>query len=570
MTKTPQSASPIFFSIDSQQGVEDSFRKDVLDGLSQSPKSISSKYFYDDLGSQLFDQICQQPEYFITGTELALLPKASELLRQHCGDDLAIAEWGVGLSHKIRILLDRTHPSHYVAVEIHQPSLEDTLHSLDKDYKSTQMVGIIGDFTSKWKLPEGLFSPGSEVVGFIPGSTLGNFSPAATRQLLQAMAENLSSVSQNASPWLLVGIDICEDAEVLQAAYNDAAGVTAQFNQNLCTRLKRDLGATINPQQFKHLATYDPVPGIDGGRQVTMFLESCCRQEVILDDRQFVFEQGERLMTEASRKFTVPAFERLAVDNGWKPIDHICDAQKRFCNFSAAGQLVGPVERAMALVVFDLDGTLLDGDSDYQFAQYLSELGLVEDVQVFSQKAHQFDADYRAGSLDMDAYVKFLLQPLASLNRAEIDQLMRDYCQTQVVSMIRRDAGQLLQSHRQAGDHIVLSTATNCLITQPIADYLQVDALLATEVEWRDHRLTGRIAGLSNFQQNKVVRLQAYALAKGLDLQSSLGYSDSINDLHLLECVGQAVAVCPDARLAEVAQQKGWQVLDLGGRGLGQ
>lgn len=218
----------------------------------------------------------------------------------------------------------------------------------------------------------------------------------------------------------------------------------------------------------------------------------------------------------------------------------------------------------MALAIFDLDNTLLGGDSDHAFGDFLISEGLVDPV---SHKARNdaFYEQYKRGALDMAAYTEFAISAVAGLPRAQRDALHAKFMASFVEPMMLPAALALLAQHRAAGDYCLIMTATNRYVTEPIAQRLKVDALIATELELLDDRFTGKVAGIPNFQAGKVRNLELWLEenAGQLSLDNSVFYSDSFNDLPLLEIATRAVAVDPDETLRKIAQERGWEIISL-------
>ena len=216
----------------------------------------------------------------------------------------------------------------------------------------------------------------------------------------------------------------------------------------------------------------------------------------------------------------------------------------------------------MSLAIFDLDNTLLGGDSDYLWGQFLVERGLVDGV-FYERENQRFYDQYRAGTLDIYEFLTFMLRPLASNPLAELLNWRAQFLEAKIRPILLPRAMELVQQHRTAGNTLLIITATNRFITEPIAEMLGVPNLLATEPEFLDGRYTGRPAGIPCFQQGKVKRLNAWLAATGHDLAGSWFYSDSHNDLPLLSRVTYPVAVDPDEALAEYAQTRGWPMISL-------
>ncbi len=216
----------------------------------------------------------------------------------------------------------------------------------------------------------------------------------------------------------------------------------------------------------------------------------------------------------------------------------------------------------MSLAIFDLDNTLLGGDSDYLWGQFLIEQGKV-DGAIYERENQRFYDEYRAGTLDIQEFLVFMLRPLAAHPLAELLTWRAQFIEEKIRPILLPKALALLEQHRTAGDTLLIITATNCFITAPIAELLGVPHLLATEVEFIAGRYTGRPRGIPCFQHGKVERLDAWLAATGHDLADSWFYSDSHNDLPLLNRVTYPVAVDPDVALAQHAQERGWPLISL-------
>lgn len=218
----------------------------------------------------------------------------------------------------------------------------------------------------------------------------------------------------------------------------------------------------------------------------------------------------------------------------------------------------------MSLAIFDLDNTLLGGDSDYLWGQFLVESGAV-DAEFYERENQRFYAAYHAGTLDIQEYLAFVLQPLAAHEPALLHAWRERFVAERVRPLILPKAQALLQHHRQAGDTLLIITATTRFVTQPIAELLGVPHLLATEVEMHHGRYTGKSYDIPCFQEGKVRRLEAWLDQTGHTLEESWFYSDSLNDLPLLSRVTYPVAVDPDVTLARFARERGWPVISLRG-----
>ena len=216
----------------------------------------------------------------------------------------------------------------------------------------------------------------------------------------------------------------------------------------------------------------------------------------------------------------------------------------------------------MSLALFDLDNTLLNGDSDYLWGLFLSEHGIVDGEWYMARNQEYYD-QYKAGTLDIHEFLRFQLKPLADHAPEQLHEWRAQYLQEQIQPILQDRARALLDEHRARGHELVIITATNRFITGPIAELLGVEHLLATEPEMRDGRYTGGVAGTPCFQEGKVIRLRAWLAERGRDLDESWFYSDSHNDLPLLQQVSHPVAVDPDDALRAHAHRQGWPVISL-------
>ncbi|MBL8555920.1 MAG: ergothioneine biosynthesis protein EgtB [Phenylobacterium sp.] len=279
---------------------------DVVEGLGKPQKAIPPKHFYDTEGSRLFEAITELPEYYPTRTEIALLERAAPAMARHIPDGAALVEFGSGASTKTRILLDAApRLSTYVPIDISASALEAAARAIRADYPDLTVAPLRDDFTNALRLPAE--TRGRPIVGFFPGSTIGNFDRDGARAFLESARRLLGEGAA-----FLVGIDLVKPVDVLTAAYDDAQGVTAAFNLNLLTRINRELGADFDLSAFRHRAVWNPLES-----RIEMHLESLKDQSVHVAGRRFHFRVGETLHTENSHKFTPEAFARLAADAGW-------------------------------------------------------------------------------------------------------------------------------------------------------------------------------------------------------------------------------------------------------------
>ena len=287
--------------------MSDPFLQDVLAGLSRSPKSIPSKYFYDAEGSRLFEAITRLPEYYPTRTETALLTQIAPEVAGRIPPGGALVEFGSGASVKTRLLLDAApHLARYVPIDISPAALEQAAETIRLAYPRLSVEPIIADFTAALALPSPVLS--SPRLGFFPGSTIGNFGPADATAFLARAKQALG-----AGAGLLVGIDLVKASETLVAAYDDPSGVTAAFNKNLLARTNRELGGDFDLATFDHRAVWNAIES-----RIEMHLVSRSDQVVRIADRSFDFKSGETIHTENSYKFTVEGFSTLATNAGWR------------------------------------------------------------------------------------------------------------------------------------------------------------------------------------------------------------------------------------------------------------
>ena len=283
--------------------------EEVLAGLRNTPKRLSPAYLYDRRGSQLFEAICELPEYYLTRTETGILAQYAPEMAACFGEQALLLEPGSGSSRKTRLLLDALPDlAAYVPVDISRSHLLEAARAVQAAYPRLEVLPVCADFTQGFTLPPARRPP-SRVVVFFPGSTLGNFdAPEATRLLeLMRRAAGLGG-------GLLLGIDLAKDPAILERAYNDAAGVTAAFNMNLLVRLNRELAADFDTGCFRHEAVWVPAAS-----RIEMHLVSACEQTVHLAGERVEFAAGERLVTEHCHKYTAESFASQARAAGWIP-----------------------------------------------------------------------------------------------------------------------------------------------------------------------------------------------------------------------------------------------------------
>jgi dimethylhistidine N-methyltransferase len=296
-----------------------SFLDAVIDGLSQDRKTIPPKFFYDERGSQLFDAICKQPEYYLPKVERELLRNCIDEIAQLCGSGRVIIEPGAGRLIKIRLLLDKLQPSAFVPMDISGQFLKSSMQELALDYPLLSIHAACVDFTHSMPVPESV--PDVPRLVFFPGSSLGNFHHGEAVAFLRMVHETLDT-----NGMLLIGVDTKKPTPILHAAYNDEAGVTAQFNLNLLRRINNELDADIDTENFDHHAYYNSELG-----RIEMHLVSRQQQQIRIDDHKFAFSRGESVHTECSYKYTPDEFLSLAAEAGLSEVKHWLAKDRLFC-----------------------------------------------------------------------------------------------------------------------------------------------------------------------------------------------------------------------------------------------
>jgi L-histidine Nalpha-methyltransferase len=299
---------------------EESFRDGVLAGLARTPKELPCKLFYDARGSELFEQICETPEYYLTRTEIAILETHADEIADHIGPHCRLIELGSGASRKVRILLgalDR--PAAYVPLDISRERLREAADALAADFPELKVVAVCADYTRPFALPP-LPGPEGKRVGFFPGSTIGNFEPEAVVRFLANYADLLGPSGE-----MLIGVDLKKDPAILNRAYNDAAGLNAAFNLNLLVRINRELGGDVDLDRFAHHALYNEERG-----RVELYIKSLADQVVGAAGRRFRFAGGELIHTENSYKYAIPEFRALAGRAGFRAVETWTDPDQLF------------------------------------------------------------------------------------------------------------------------------------------------------------------------------------------------------------------------------------------------
>jgi dimethylhistidine N-methyltransferase len=284
----------------------DEFAQAVFEGLSGTVKSLPCRFFYDAQGSVLFEQITELPEYYPTRAEISILEAQAASIAAHTPPGSVLIEFGSGSSRKTEIVLAALQNlAAYVPIDVSGDALAEAKERLREKFPDLRVLPVIGDFRAALTLPGDLAK--RPRLGFFPGSTIGNFKPDEARELLAAMAQSLKNGGR-----LLIGIDLRKDVKRLEAAYDDAAGVTAAFNLNILARANRDLGADFDLEAFAHEAKFN-----DEASRVEIHLVSKKAQTVEVLGRRFTFQEGEKIHTEYSYKYTVESFQALAWEAGW-------------------------------------------------------------------------------------------------------------------------------------------------------------------------------------------------------------------------------------------------------------
>jgi dimethylhistidine N-methyltransferase len=291
----------------------------VLAGLRNDPKRTPTKLLYDAHGSELFEEICRLPEYYLTRVEMALLREHAGAIAAALGSGVTLIEPGAGAAHKVRLLLEQPRLAWaYFPVDVAGGQLRHAAATLRRDFPGVHIRPIVADFTRRIdRLP--IAGNGRRVV-FFPGSTLGNFTPGEARDLL-AQFRTLAGPEGS----VLVSMDHCKTTDVLLPAYDDAAGVTARFNLNVLHHLNRAFGANFRPERFRHVAAWS-----EDHHRVEMHLVSRRAQQVCIGPHRFDFAEGEILVTEYSWKPMVEEFEWLAAAAGLTPVARWFDARHKY------------------------------------------------------------------------------------------------------------------------------------------------------------------------------------------------------------------------------------------------
>ncbi|MBD8907334.1 L-histidine N(alpha)-methyltransferase [Methylorubrum zatmanii] len=301
-----------------EEGARAEFLADALAGLSGHPKTLPGKYLWDETGSDLFDRICAHPDYYPTKREMALLPGVASEVAPLVGSGVSVVEFGSGASRKIRTLLDALDaPAAYVALDISKAYLESAIERLAAHYPGVTMTPVTADYSKPVRLPPGVASP--PILGFFPGTSIGNFTPDQAGGFLGRARETLGPSH------FLVGADPTRDAARLRRAYGESGGLMAALHLNLFERLNRELGADFDRDNFRHEARLAEDPF-----RVEAHLVAIRPASYRLGDRTITVAAGESIRTDTSHKYPPDVFRTLAAAQGWEPVRQWIDEDSGF------------------------------------------------------------------------------------------------------------------------------------------------------------------------------------------------------------------------------------------------
>jgi L-histidine N-alpha-methyltransferase len=301
-----------------EDGVATAFRADVLAGLAQAQKAVPARWLYDDAGSELFEAITQLPEYYPTRAETEILTERSTEFRNLIGSGRAVVEFGSGSSVKTPLLLEAIEPAAYVPLDISGDFLRAAAADLGEKFPGLPVHPVEADFMREVALPEAVED--LPKLGFFPGSTIGNMVARTAVDLLRSMRATLGQGSL-----LLIGMDLVKDVAVLEAAYDDDQGITAEFNLNLARRINRELAGTIPVDKLRHVARWN-----DTYARIEMHLEALEDIAFEVSGRRFALAKGETIHTENSHKFELRSQNTLLLAGGWTPVRRWTDSGGQF------------------------------------------------------------------------------------------------------------------------------------------------------------------------------------------------------------------------------------------------
>jgi len=299
------------------------FLEQAIAGLSSSPRTLPSKFFYDERGSDLFQEICELPEYYVTRTETEILRQYGTEIAESIGENAELVGFGTGAGVKTRMVLDHLqNVIAYVPVDISKQRLTESAEALSREMPALEILPVCADYLQPFELPTPTRKP-AHIAVYFPGSTIGNMLPHIAQHFLERVCRLCGH-----SGGLIIGVDLQKSRKVLEAAYNDSVGVTAAFNLNMLERANRELGADFDLSQWRHRAIYN-----EQAHRIEMHLVSECAQSVHLGERAFDFDAGEKIITEFSYKHTVEGFSALAASAGFQLAHVWTDPEKLFAVF---------------------------------------------------------------------------------------------------------------------------------------------------------------------------------------------------------------------------------------------
>jgi dimethylhistidine N-methyltransferase len=301
-----------------EAAIRGDFAEAVRRGLSQPQKVVPARYLYDRRGSELFEAITRLPEYYPTRTETALIKANGGEIARIAGSGKVVVEFGSGSSTKTPPFVEAVNAAAYVPIDISTDFLFDAARNLAEALPGLDILPLAGDFTKPLRLPDAV--AGKPMLGFFPGSTIGNLTAAAATDLLRAFRATLG-----ADPWLVIGIDLKKNPRMLEAAYDDDAGVTAEFNLNLLARINRELGGDIDLGAFEHRAIWNNAAG-----RIEMHLLATRPVEFSVGGRRYAMKEGETIHTENSHKYSIEESRLLARVAGWRPVRYWTDEEELF------------------------------------------------------------------------------------------------------------------------------------------------------------------------------------------------------------------------------------------------
>lgn len=302
--------------------IESSFfeDKEIVDNLESSPqKKINSKHLYDENGSKLFEMITNLDDYYPTRSELEILDQKN-VFKKNLPEKASVIEFGSGSNKKVRKLLEAlSNPKEYIPIDISYEFLKTNAKELAKKFPKIKVKAVCADFNKLGSL-QNIIEHKSKNLGFFPGSTIGNFCPDDAKKLLKKFAKILGK-----NNYLVIGIDIRKDKKIMEKAYNDSKGITAEFNKNILNGINKKIGSKFNIKNFEHKAYFN-----EKKKRIEMHLISRQNQNIPLKDSDLKILKGESIHTENSHKYSALEFEKLALSSGYKKIDFLTDQKKYF------------------------------------------------------------------------------------------------------------------------------------------------------------------------------------------------------------------------------------------------